>query len=138
MFETDRPGARITNPSRSSGVVFPRQIDTCSEDLLRDSAEFARERNLPIMTHLSQSVNEFLEMVDRHGMTPVQWAHPNPFAKFAPRTLGHAIFIDEHSWLRWPTLDDLRLLAETGTTVAHCPSPFARYGRHPGGFRAST
>jgi cytosine/adenosine deaminase-related metal-dependent hydrolase len=39
------------------------------------------------------------------------------------------LFIDEHSWLHWHTREDLRLLAETETTVAHCPTPFARYGQ---------
>ncbi len=42
--------------------------------------------------------------------------------------LGHALFIDQHSWLHWRSRDDLRLMAETGTSVAHCPGPFARYG----------
>ena len=43
--------------------------------------------------------------------------------------LGHAIFIDEHSWLRWHSRQDLGILAATETSVAHCPSPFARYGQ---------
>jgi 5-methylthioadenosine/S-adenosylhomocysteine deaminase len=113
---------------RLSGVLFPRQIDTCTEDLLRDSAAAAQDRNLPIATHASQSVNEFYVMVDRYGKTPVQWAHE--IGLLGPNcTLGHAVFVDEHSWLHWATRDDVRLLAETGTTVAHCPSPFARYGQ---------
>jgi cytosine/adenosine deaminase-related metal-dependent hydrolase len=112
---------------RLSGVLFPRQIDTCTEDLLRDSAAAAKDRNLPIATHASQSVNEFYVMVDRYAKTPVQWAHE--IGLLGPNcTLGHAVFVDEHSWLHWATRDDVRLLAETGTTVAHCPSPFARYG----------
>ncbi len=113
---------------RLSGVVFPRQIDTCTEELLRESAALAQKRKLPLVTHASQSVNEFLVMVERHGKTPVQWAHEIGF--LGPNcTLGHSIFIDEHSWLHWATREDIRLLAETGTTVAHCPSPFARYGQ---------
>jgi cytosine/adenosine deaminase-related metal-dependent hydrolase len=113
---------------RLSGVVFPKQIDTCTEELLRDSVQAARERNLPIGTHASQSVNEFLVMVDRYGKTPVQWAHE--IGLLGPNCiLGHVIFVDEHSWLHWATRDDIRLLAETGTTVAHCPTPFARYGQ---------
>jgi 5-methylthioadenosine/S-adenosylhomocysteine deaminase len=113
---------------RLSGVVLPMQIDTCTRDLLQDSFEAAKERNLPLATHASQSVTEFLLMVDRYGKTPVQWA--NEIGFLGPNvTLGHAIFIDEHSWLHWATRDDIRLLAETGTNVAHCPSPFARYGQ---------
>jgi cytosine/adenosine deaminase-related metal-dependent hydrolase len=113
---------------RLSGVVSPAQIDTCTADLLRDSADAAAERGLALTTHCAQSVNEFNEMVNRHGKTPVQWAHD--IGILSGRTiLGHAIFIDEHSWLHWHTREDLRLLATTATSVAHCPSPFARYGQ---------
>jgi len=112
---------------RLSGVIFPAQIDTCTEALLRESWEAAEARNLPFTTHCAQSVNEFNEMVARHGRTPIRWARD--IGILGPRAiLGHAIFTDEHSWTRWHTHDDVRILAETGTSVAHCPSPFARYG----------
>ncbi len=112
---------------RLSGIVCPSQIDTCTEDLLHASYAAACEKNLPFTTHCAQSVNEFHEMVKRHGKTPVQWA--KQIGILGPRTiLGHAIFIDEHSWLHWHSREDLGLLADTGTSVAHCPSPFARYG----------
>jgi len=116
------------HPSRRlSGIVFPAQIDTCTEALLRESWEAAQAQDLPFTTHCAQSVNEFNEMVSRHGKTPIRWA--NDIGILSLRCiLGHAIFIDEHSWTNWHTRDDLRLLAETGTSVAHCPSPFARYG----------
>ena len=55
---------------RLSGVIFPAQIDTCSEDLLRDSVAAARERKLPFTTHAAQSVTEFNVIVQRHGVTP--------------------------------------------------------------------
>ena len=37
-------------------------------------------------------------------------------------------FIDTHSWIRWHTKTDLQILGDSGTAVAHCPTPFARYG----------
>ena len=112
---------------RLTGIVFPAQIETCSAELLRDSFDFARETGRPYTTHLSQSVIEFNEIVSRHGMTPVQYAQSIGILGPAT-TLGHCIFIDQHSSLRWHTRRDLSILAETGTSVAHCPSPFARYG----------
>ncbi|MGH7153213.1 MAG: amidohydrolase family protein, partial [Acetobacteraceae bacterium] len=103
------------------------QIDTCTPDLLRDSFAEAEAKNLPLTVHCAQSMNEFNEMVNRHGKTPVQFARD--LGILSPRTiLGHAIFIDEHSWVRWHTHQDLAALADSGTHVAHCPSPFARYG----------
>jgi len=112
---------------RLSGVVSPMQIDTCEADLLRDSRDFARERGLPFTLHVSQSVTEVREMIRRHGKTPVQWAHDLGLLGRGT-ILGHALFLDTHSWVRWHTKSDLRLLGESGTAVAHCPTPFARYG----------
>jgi cytosine/adenosine deaminase-related metal-dependent hydrolase len=109
-------------------VVFPAQIDTCTEALLRESWEAAEALDLPFTTHCAQSVNEFNEMVHRHGRTPIRWARD--LGILGRRCiLGHAIFTDEHSWTRWHTSDDVNILADTGTSVAHCPSPFARYGQ---------
>ena len=113
---------------RLSGMVSPSQIDTCTEDLLRDSIAAARERGLPFTVHCAQAVGEFYEMVRRHGITPVQWAHQ--IGLTGPRTIfGHGIFVDEHSWLHWWSRKDVAIMAETGTTVAHAPTPFARYGQ---------
>ncbi len=113
---------------RLSGMISPAQIDTCTDDLLRDAVAAARERSLPFTVHCAQGVSEFYEMVKRHGITPVQWAHSLGLTG-AGTILGHAIFIDEHSWLHWWSRKDVGILAETKTTVAHCPTPFARYGQ---------
>lgn len=112
---------------RLSGVVSPMQIENCSEALLRDSFSAAQARKLPFTLHLSQGVLEVHEMIKRHGKTPIQWAQE--IGILAPGTvLGHALFLDQHSWIRWWTKRDLAILAETGSAVAHCPTPFARYG----------
>jgi 5-methylthioadenosine/S-adenosylhomocysteine deaminase len=113
---------------RLSGIVSPMQIDTCTADLLCDSRDAARERGLPFTVHVSQSVNEVREMIRRHGKTPIQWAHE--IGILGPDAiLGHALFLDTHSWIRWWTETDLKLIADTGSSVAHCPTPFARYGQ---------
>lgn len=118
----DHPSGRL------SAMVYPAQIDTCTEELLRDSIAAALERGIPFTTHAAQSVLEFNVMVQRNGKTPIQWA--NEIGILTPISIiGHAIFLDQHSWLHWPTRDDLRILVESGAAVAHCPTPFARYGQ---------
>jgi cytosine/adenosine deaminase-related metal-dependent hydrolase len=120
--------ARAHPSGRLSGVVSPMQIDTCTRELLRASRAAADERKLPFTVHIAQGVSEVMEMIRRHGKTPVQWAHD--VGLLGPSTiLGHAIFLDSHSWVRWWTKADLRLIADGGCTVAHCPTPFARYGQ---------
>jgi 5-methylthioadenosine/S-adenosylhomocysteine deaminase len=119
--------ARAHSCGRLSGVVSPMQIDTCSADLLRDSRDAATERGLPFTLHVAQSVTEVREMIRRHGKTPVQLARD--LGLLGPGAiLGHALFLDSHSWVRWHTNSDLAILGDTGTAVAHCPTPFARYG----------
>jgi cytosine/adenosine deaminase-related metal-dependent hydrolase len=113
---------------RLSGVVSPMQIENCTAELLRDSSDAARECGIPFTVHIAQSVLEVQEMIRRHGKTPVQWAHD--IGILGPDTiLGHALFLDSHSWVRWWSKTDLALIADAGSSVAHCPTPFARYGQ---------
>jgi cytosine/adenosine deaminase-related metal-dependent hydrolase len=110
-----------------SGVVSPMQIENCSDTLLRDSFDAAKERGVPFTLHAAQGVLEHVEMVKRHGTTSIR--HASDISILSPTTIiGHAILPDAHSWIRWHTRDDIRLLGESGCSVAHCPTPFARYG----------
>ena len=112
---------------RLSGMMAPAQIDTVSEELLGQAHAYAEERNLPFQIHAAQSVNEFIEMVRRHGCSPIQWM--DRIGVLSERTIiGHSIFLDHHPWMHWSTRQDLDLLAESGTTVAHCPTVFMRRG----------
>jgi cytosine/adenosine deaminase-related metal-dependent hydrolase len=130
--------AEAAPSGRLTGIVFPAQIDTVEEEMLRESIAYAAETSRAFTTHISQSVVEVREIIRRHGVTPIQWAAG--IGLLTPRSiLGHAIFVDEHISIGWHTAKDIGLMADTGATVAHCPSPFARYGehlRHFGKYRA--
>lgn len=112
---------------RLTGMLAPAQIDTVSGELLRQVHDYAEERNLPLQIHAAQSINEFIEIVRRHGCTPIRWM--DELGILTDRTIiGHGIFLDHHPWLHWSSRDDLKLLAERGATVAHCPTVFMRRG----------
>lgn len=119
----------VAHPSgRLSAMISPAQVDTCSEQLLRDSFAVAEERGWPLTLHTSQCVWDVLEITRRHGKTPVQWLAD--IGVLSPRMiLGHAIFLDHHSWVNWHTKRDLDLIADSGVSVAHCPLVFSRYGQ---------
>lgn len=112
---------------RLSGMVTPAQIDTCTPDLIRASFEEARRRGLRWQIHAAQSLPEFHEITRRHGVTPIQWLGQLGVLGRGS-IVGHAIFVDDHPKTNWSTRQDVRLLAETGTTVAHCPTVFMRRG----------
>ncbi|TDQ67073.1 cytosine/adenosine deaminase-related metal-dependent hydrolase [Maritalea mobilis] len=112
---------------RIRGALAPSQIETCSEKLLADGAAAAKSMGVPLTIHAAQTMAEHEELLQRHGMTAPQYL--NSLGVLGPNlVLGHCIFLDHHSWTRQRTENDLALLAETGTSVAHCPVAFARSG----------
>jgi 5-methylthioadenosine/S-adenosylhomocysteine deaminase len=111
---------------RIRGILSPAQIDTCTADLLQQAKAASDRMGIPLTLHTSQSVNEFQDMTRRHGLTPIEWLRDIGF--LGPRTLlGHAIIIGGSSWANYPA-DDIRILADTGTSVAHAVWVFARRG----------
>jgi cytosine/adenosine deaminase-related metal-dependent hydrolase len=112
---------------RLFGMLAPAQVDTCTAELLQASVEAAKSRNAPLQIHASQSVVEFREMTARHGKTPIEWLD-GLGVLYEGAIVAHCIFVDEHSWIRWPRKGDLERMARSGASVAHCPNIFARRG----------
>lgn len=111
---------------RIRGFLSPAQVDTCTEDLLIRSRDAAKSLGVPLALHTSQSVNEFQEMIARHGKTPIEWLRDIGF--LGPNViLGHCIVLAPGSWTNYHG-DDVGILAETGANVAHCVWVFARRG----------
>lgn len=111
---------------RIKGFLTPAQVDTCSETLLRRSRAVADEMKVPMALHASQSVPEFQEMVRRNGCSPIEWLDKIGFLG-DDVLLGHAIMPGGSSWVNYHA-DDLDILANTGTNVAHAVWVFARRG----------
>ena len=106
--------------------MTPSQVDTVSGAMLRRCREAAGELGVPLALHAAQSVPEFLEMTRRHGMPPIEWLESIGF--LGPDViLGHAIIPGESSWANYHA-DDIGILADTGTNVAHAVWVFARRG----------
>ena len=111
---------------RIRGFLSPSQVDTCTAELLQETHALAEQLNAPMQIHVSQSVNEFQEMLQRHGKTPLAWLWD--IGVLSPRVLlGHAIIIGGASWSNYPA-GDLAIIAEAGCSVAHAPWVFARRG----------
>jgi len=111
---------------RIKGFLSPMQIDTCTEDLLRKSKEVADSMGVPIALHAAQSVNEFNEIVARHGRSPIEWLEDINFLD-SNVILGHAIILAGGSWANYAG-NDIEVLARTHANVAHCVWVFARRG----------
>jgi cytosine/adenosine deaminase-related metal-dependent hydrolase len=112
---------------RLFGMVVPAQIDTCTDTLLKESFQEAGKRGLTWQIHAAQSVVEFHEITRRTGKTPIGLARQHGAAV---RPVDHRArhLPGRPPSTRWWTDTDMKRLAETGTTVAHCPTVFARRG----------
>lgn len=112
---------------RVKSFLGPAQIDTCTPELLRKTAELAESLDVPVQIHAAQSVVEFQEITRRHGKTPVELL--TDVGLLGPRLIiGHCIYVSGHPEVRFPGSRDLELLAAAGASVAHCPWVFGRRG----------
>jgi len=111
---------------RIKGFLSPAQVDTCTEELLSMSRSASDEMQVPLALHTSQAIFEFQEMVQRHGMTPVEWLQSIDFLS-EWCILGHVIFPAGHSWVNFAG-DDLAILADHNVSVAHATWVFNRRG----------
>jgi cytosine/adenosine deaminase-related metal-dependent hydrolase len=110
-------------------LLGPSTVDACSRELLKESRRKADELSIGLQTHVSQSVVEFHEIMRRYGMTPIEFLKDVGLLG-SDLIAGHCILIGGHSKIGYadPWRRDLALLATTGTSVAHCPLVFSRYG----------
>jgi len=92
----------------------PRFAPACSEGLLKQIGQIAQEHGAYIQTHLAETEAE-LQWV--RELFPGYKSYTEVYHKLGllgSRTIvGHAIHLSE---------DEYKLLAETGTKIAHCPS----------------
>jgi cytosine/adenosine deaminase-related metal-dependent hydrolase len=110
---------------RLRGLLNAAQAETCSEPLLRACKDAARELGVPVHTHAGGNLIEFQRIMEEYRKTPVQFLADIGFLD--ERTLlGHAVFTTAHPWPRYPFGDDLKVLAERGATVGHCPYKYAK------------
>lgn len=92
-------------------ALAPCSPFSVTEDLLRQSAILARELGVRLHTHLAETKDEENFVLEKHGMRPLAymeslgWVGPDVW-------YAHGIHFNQQ---------ELHLLAETGTGVAHCP-----------------
>lgn len=114
-----------TAQGRLRGMLNAAQVETCTEALLRAGKDAAGELGVPIHTHAGGNLVEFHRIMSEHRRTPVQFLADIGFLD--DRTLiGHGVFTTAHPWAHYPFGDDLRVLAERGATVGHCPYKYAK------------
>jgi len=111
-YHDPRPGAM------TRVALAPCSPFSVTVDLLRQTAELAREHDVRLHTHMAETRDEERYCQEVYGCRPVEllrregWLGPDVW-------LAHCIHLSD---------EEVRLLGETGTGVAHCPSSNFRLG----------
>ena len=91
---------------------------TCSEDLLKLSAEEAQDRNIPISIHVAETEWEVTEIKKRYGKTPV--VHLKDCGVIGPHCVFvHCVHLNEK---------DMDIMVETKTPFSYNPESNMKLG----------
>ncbi|MFQ5886738.1 MAG: 8-oxoguanine deaminase [Anaerolineae bacterium] len=93
-------------------VIAPCSPFSVSADLMRSSAELARSYGVRLHTHVAETLDEEEFCLERYGCRPVQYAVDLGWVG-EDVSYAHGVYLDD---------EEIGLLAETGTGVAHCPT----------------
>ena len=98
--------------------VAPCSPFNVSPELFRDTAQYAREHGLLLHTHAAETMDEERYCLERFGKRPMPyfadcgWLGSDVY-------LAHCVILND---------DDINLIADSGTGVAHCPCSNMRLG----------
>jgi len=54
------------------GIIVPREVETCTVDLMRAAAKAAHERKLPVAIHAAYNIHEVFDIIREHQMTSIE------------------------------------------------------------------
>ncbi|MBU3698241.1 TRZ/ATZ family hydrolase [Dechloromonas sp.] len=92
--------------------LAPHAPYTVSDNSFRRILTLSEQLNLPIHCHLHETRHELEDSQQQHGVTPIRRLHQ--LGLLGPEFIGvHGVHFSE---------DELALLADTGASIAHCPT----------------
>ena len=122
LADIERDAARWHDPApnaRRRIVAAPSSFTMSTEpDELRLIAAAMRQLGLRLHSHLAESNDDVDYCRDVHGLRPLEYAARHDWVG-EDVWFAHLVQVDA---------DDIRILADTGTGIAHCPGSNARLG----------
>ena len=112
---------------RLSAMLFPGHVDSCTPELLKESRRAARELGVRVQIHAAINLIEFHTIMRRERCTPVELLKRIGFLD-PEVSLSHCVFLSGHSWTVYPYGDDLKIIADSGSSVAHSPLKYLKIG----------
>jgi 8-oxoguanine deaminase len=110
------------------GCLLPCRIETVTLDLLRRTKAHADELGCLVRIHAAQGLVERQLLWEWYGRRPIELL--DELGLLGPRlSIPHVTYIRGRRELGNDGPDELAMLAESGTTVIHCPLTSVRHGR---------
>jgi 8-oxoguanine deaminase len=99
-------------------VIAPCSPFSVTEELMRQSAIWARQQGLTLHTHVAETLDEEEFCLKKVGLRPVEYMQELGWVG-EDVWYAHAIYLSK---------EEIGLMSETGTGVAHCPTSNMRLG----------
>lgn len=110
---------------RLQGILNPAQAETCEPSLLKETVAAAKELGVGIHIHAGGNLREFIHIVYNHRKSIGEYLAATGI--LGPKTvLGHMVYFAGHSRVDYPFGDEIKLIADGGASVGHCPHKYAK------------
>jgi 5-methylthioadenosine/S-adenosylhomocysteine deaminase len=110
------------------GIIVPREIETCTVDLMKAAAVAAKERKLPVAIHAAYNIHEVFDIIREHQMTSIELLeHVGLMSDML--NIGHGNFTADNPLASYSGSDDLQIMGRHQCSISHCPVNVARRGR---------
>jgi 5-methylthioadenosine/S-adenosylhomocysteine deaminase len=110
------------------GILVPREVESCSVELLRATAREAAARRLPVAIHAAYNIHEFYDIVREHQKTSIELLES--VGLLSDRTnIGHGNFVAENPLMNYSGGRDLEIMGNHRCSISHCVINIVRRAR---------
>ena len=110
------------------GVIVPREVETCTLDLMRAAAKAASERKMPVAIHAAYNIHEVFDIIREHQMTSVELLEAVGLMSDT-LNIGHGNFTADNPLMNYSGAHDLEIMGRHRCSISHCPINVHRRGR---------
>lgn len=113
---------------RVRGILVPREVETCTVELMREAAAAARARKLPVAIHAAYNILEVFDVIREHQMTSVELLEDVGLMSDT-LNIGHGNFTADNPLVAYSGSRDLEIMGQHRCSISHCPVNVARRAR---------
>jgi cytosine/adenosine deaminase-related metal-dependent hydrolase len=113
---------------RVRGILVPREVETCTVELMSAAAREAASRKLPVAIHAAYNIHEFYDILREHQKTSIELLESIGLLS-ATTNIGHGNFVAENPMMNYSGGRDLEILGHHRCSISHCSINVARRAR---------